>query len=517
MAPPLTVRNLTPNALSIQRVERFEDPNTLQSKSSGYFFSAQSGASAAPTSPELGGHAQSFKDQGVDIVLQPFESYTLKFSSSKQSSNTPTLSNPTVRLTIRTSNGERHRIDTHPSYTQKSTQSFTPLSADSATTYKALFHPSKPVPHLSIHVNHLPSYNSWMATLPDDLPLSAISIPGTHNSHTHYRALPSVRCQVHDVKTQLENGVRFLDIRVQPTHATDASKKDLYLVHGAFPVSLTGPKYLEPILNICYNFLLENPSETVLVSLKREGVGSATDEHLARILEEHYIAPNALHWYTENTIPYLGAVRSKLVLVRRYNVAQTVASHSSPDCRNGGLDATAWPHNATHAVFPSQSSAPTFCLQDFCEVMVPDIIPTKVQHCNDHLVRSAAAVHPIPGITTDVTNPVPPGPLYLNFLSGSNFWKKSCWPGAISKIVNKGMEEWLCEGHHLEAPTTTPRHPEMTDEREEDLVRRAKNGDGSTGIVVMDHVGEHGDWELVKLIVGMNMGVLTKMKALGGS
>ncbi|KAI4638190.1 hypothetical protein J4E93_010346 [Alternaria ventricosa] len=516
MASSLTVRNLTPVTLSIQRVERFEDPNTLQSKASGYFLGAQSTPTAAPTSPELSSHAQSFNDQDLETVLQPFESYTLTFANSKQS-NASTLSNPTLRLTIQTSNGQRHRIDTHPSYTQKSTQSFTPLSADSSTTYRALFHPSKPVPHLSIHANHILNYSSWMGSLPDDLPLSAISIPGSHNAHTHYRALPSVRCQLYDVKVQLENGIRFLDIRVQPTHATDASKKDLYLVHGAFPVSLTGPKYLEPILKICYDFLLANPSETVLVSLKREGVGSATDEHLARILEEHYITPNARHWYTENAIPYLGAVRSKLVLVRRYNVARTVASSSGSDCKNGGLDATAWPHNATHAVFPSHSSAPTFCLQDFCEVLIPDIIPTKIQHCNDHLVRSAAAIHPIPGITTDVMNPVPPGPLYLNFLSGSNFWKKSCWPGAIAKIVNRGMEEWLCEGHHLEAPNTTPRHPEIADESAEGVVRRAKSGDGSTGVVVMDNVGENEDWELVKLIVGMNMGVLAKMKAMGES
>ena len=93
-----------------------------------------------------------------------------------------------------------------------------------------------------------------MASLPPTLPLSALSIPGTHNSHTYYRALPSVRCQTASIKSQLENGIRFLDIRVQPVHASDASKKDLYLVHGAFPVSLTGPKYLDPVLRICYEF-----------------------------------------------------------------------------------------------------------------------------------------------------------------------------------------------------------------------------------------------------------------------
>ncbi|RAR06595.1 nad-dependent histone deacetylase sir2 [Stemphylium lycopersici] len=511
--------------------ERFEDPNTLQSRASGYFFGSKDPLTAAPTLPELNGHAQSFNQQDLDVTLQPFESYTLSSPNQDQSS-TATLSSPTLRITIETAKGERHRIDAHPSYTQKSSQAFTALSANPSATYKAIFHPAKPIPHLAIHCNHLAEYSSWMATLPDSLPLSAISIPGTHNSHTHYRALPSVRCQVADIKTQLENGIRFLDIRVQPKQATDATKKDLYLVHGAFPVSLTGPKYFEPILDMCYNFLHANPTETVLISLKREGVGNATDKHLARILEDHYITPRPASWYTENKIPYLGSVRGKLVLVRRYNVATTVSSpsssSSSPNVKNGGLDATAWPHNAHHALFPRCSSSAssssgtstshaTFCLQDFCEVLMPTLIPTKLQHCNDHLVRSAEAIHPIPGLTTDSTNPVPPGPLYLNFLSASNFWKKACWPSAIAKVVNEGMEEWLCGGHHLEGPRVGTRESGQTADGDVHVyegVRRAKSGHGSTGIVIMDCVGENGDWELVRLVVGMNMGVLSKYASL---
>lgn len=31
-----------------------------------------------------------------------------------------------------------------------------------------------------------------------------------------------------------------------------------------------------------------------------------------------------------------------------------------------------------------------------------------------------------------------------------------------------------------------------------------------TGVVVMDVVGEGGDWDLVRLVVGMNLGVLKK-------
>jgi 1-phosphatidylinositol phosphodiesterase len=496
MASPITVRNLTSTSISIKRVEQYEDPNALQSKSGGYLLGSRNTTSAAPSAPRLGEHAGSFKHQDLDISLEPFESYTLG-----DVTNADLLTaNTTLRLTIEDNIGSRHRIDAHPSYTQKFSQSSTPLSSSSTTSYTTLFHPSRPTAHLSIHTNHLYDYKKWMSTLPDTLPLSAISIPGTHNSHTSYRALPSVRCQVADIKSQLEHGIRFLDIRLQPAHATDASKKDLYLVHGAFPISLTGPKYFAPVLQTCYDFLTANPSETLLISLKREGVGSATDAHLAQILEQHYLGPDSAKWHLDPSLPYLGAVRGKLVLVRRYATPTPTA----------GLDATPWPHNATHALFP-QSPSPVFCLQDFCEIMVPETIPTKIQHVNEQLVRAAACHHHIPGVTTDKANPVPPGPLYLNFLSGSNFWKKACWPENIAKVVNRGMEEWLCVGHHVEEKgNTSTKHPEELKARG-GVVRRRGEGDGCTGVVVMDRVGEGEDWDLVRLVVGMNVGVLGRM------
>ncbi|CAO2650520.1 Nn.00g018120.m01.CDS01 [Neocucurbitaria sp. VM-36] len=508
MATLLPVRNLTSTAITIKRMERFQDPNTLQSNATGYFFGSKNTSSVAPTSPQLGEHSQSFNHRDLDVVLAPFESYTLS-QPGPRDENTPTTSSTTFRLTLETAEGERYRIDANPSYSQKSSQSLTALSPNPSASYTALFHPSKPVPHLTLHANHLPNYARWMAKLPDTLPLSALSIPGTHNSHTYYRALPSVRCQVVNVKTQLDNGIRFLDIRVQPVHATDTTKKDLYLVHGAFPISLTGPKYLEPILQTCYDFLSSNPTETILISLKREGIGSSTDDHLARILEEHYITPHASFWHTGTQLPYLGSVRGKLVLIRRYTTTTPSSSASSAATSNPppGLDATAWPSNPTHALFPpptTPSHPPTFCLQDFCDVLAPSAITQKVQYTNEHLVRAAQCIHYIPGVNTDARNPVPPGPLFLNFLSGSNFWKRACWPEMIAKIVNRGVEEWVCRAYCLE-------EMEMGGEME-GVRRKKKSGDGGTGVVVMDCVGENGDWELVRLVVGMNMGVLMKME-----
>jgi 1-phosphatidylinositol phosphodiesterase len=337
------------------------------------------------------------------------------------------------------------------------------------------------------------------------------------------------------VKTQLEHGIRFLDIRVQPVHPTDTSKKDLYLVHGAFPVALTGPKYLAPMLETCYTFLQDHPSETILISLKREGTGPATDEHLSRILETHYFAPNREKWYINtsdsNTIPYLGDVRGKLVLIRRYNhhalspspspsPTPTPTSPAAAQPTIPGLPATSWPHNTPHS--PSTPQFP-FHLQDFCDIHAPSAISQKLSFSTDHLARANATISPIPGVNTDATNPVPPGALYLNFLSGSNFWSVGCWPGAIAKVVNRGVEEWVCrelglEGCAAGAGSDGEGNPEVFDieggKHPEGIVRKAKMGDGSTGVVVMDHVGEGGDWDLVKLIVGFNMGILNKV---GGS
>lgn len=78
---------------------------------------------------------------------------------------------------------------------------------------------------------------------------------------------------------------------------------------------------------------------------------------------------------------------------------------------------------------------------------------------------------------------------------------------------------WLCGGHHLqdEGVTGSTREPAggNTESRSQSNsggveVRKAKSGDGSTGIVVMDCVGENGDWDLVRLVIGMNVGVLLK-------
>lgn len=264
------------------------------------------------------------------------------------------------------------------------------------------------------------------------------------------------------------------------------------LVHGAFPVSLTGPKYFAPILRICYAFLEKNQGETIVLSLKREGIGSATDFDFARILEECYIQPDKDKWYTGTEVPRLGEVRGKIVLVRRFESER----------QEFGLDATGWPGSVGHALFPS---SPMWSVQDYYNVLAPSSIPTKVQYVKQHLTRAAKCQY-LP------TNDDEMGLLHLNFLSASNFWNKACWPEKIAKIVNRATEEWLSAGHCLEEKEAVEGEVDVVLNGGMGGVRTKGEGDGGAGIVIMDFVGDGGDWDIVKLIISMNMGLLSRFE-----
>jgi len=291
---------------------------------------------------------------------------------------------------------------------------------------------------------------------------------------------------------QLNNGVRFFDIRVQPSKPEDPKDDGLLLVHGVFPISLTGPKKFRDLLDKVLKWLAENPSETVIFSMKREGAGNATDAQLSEILKDHYT--NLEHWYTEPRIPKLGEVRGRIVLMRRFALADRLKAEWQG--RGWCLNAENWAYNTPNCNYGD------VCVQDFCEVMETENIEKKIDLCCEHFERAAEICCPVPGVTTDAQNPVPPPPLYLNFLSASNFWKVGCWPDKIAAKLNPAVTKFLCEKHDI-------------GDRGVEAPGEKFGGDGSVGIVVCDWVGRDGDWDLVKCIIGMNARILMREKGIG--
>ena len=104
------------------------------------------------------------------------------------------------------------------------------------------------------------SPKSWMSFLKDETKISALSIPGTHDSGATSGGSLG-QCQSDDIKTQLEAGVRFLDIRVKAVNGV------LKVYHGIVSMNLS---FEEDIMDICKTFLAENPGETILMSIKNE-------------------------------------------------------------------------------------------------------------------------------------------------------------------------------------------------------------------------------------------------------
>jgi 1-phosphatidylinositol phosphodiesterase len=466
MASPLVIRNLTSTQTELKLVERYEDPQRFDNGASiGNLtknFTALMSNITSPTSPQLASKAESFTSQDVSVAIAPFEAKKTDIQHKP---------GEILRLTFETES-QRYRLDT-PTPSQKSSV-LKPLSPNPRFEYTAVYLPQSS--HLAVYSSA--KLESWMSKLKDEVPLSALSIPGTHNSPTCYPALPSVRCQAVGVSEQLNNGVRFLDIRVQPESPEHLSKDGLILVHSAFPISLTGKKYFRDLLNEVTAFLDKNPSETIIMSLKREGTGKANDQQLSKILHTHYINdPN--RWFTEDRIPALGEVRKKIVVIRRFWLDDSLKGEHSGT--GWCINAESWPDNCADGT----CSSGEIRIQDFYEVVETKNIEKKITYSTDQLERSAQCVCVLPGDMNAAATAAAKQPFWINFLSASNFFSPGCWPDRIAAKVNPSIIDYLCKAHNA-----------ADGQREV--------GDGSTGIVVCDWVGSNGDWDLVRCIVGHN-------------
>ncbi|RDL42296.1 Phosphatidylinositol phospholipase-like protein C [Venustampulla echinocandica] len=470
--PPLTIRNLTSSSLELKMIERFEAAQHQAPSNNGKgianitkVFSGLMNNITTPSSPQLALKSESFRTESVAITIGPF--------ASKRTGIEPNQ-NEVLRLTFEVE-GQRYRIDT-PSPNQRSNV-LTPLSPDPRFEFTGVYLPTSP--HLALYSSA--RLESWMSKLKNETPLSALSIPGTHNAPAHYTALPSVRCQAVGVKEQLNNGIRFLDIRVQPETPDDVSKDGLILVHSAFPVSLTGNKYFRDLVKTVSEFLDANPTETVIISVKREGVGKATDQHLSKILHKHY-ANDPNRWFTENHIPTLGEARKRIVLIRRFAIDDSLKGENNG--QGWAMDGESWPDNCADGL----CSSGEIRVQDFYEVAESENIDKKISYSTDHLDRAAQVVCPLPGDMNAAAAEAAKLPFFINFLTASNFWRANCWPDRIAAKVNPSIIDFLCRRHNESAAGEG----------------KMPTGDGSTGIVVCDWVGNNGDWDLVRCIVGMN-------------
>jgi 1-phosphatidylinositol phosphodiesterase len=161
---------------------------------------------------------------------------------------------------------------------------------------------------------------AWMASIPDDVRITSLSIPGTHDTMTYEIASEQLQCQNWNLSTQLRSGLRYLDIRAR------LRDDELHIYHAD---GYTGFSYEQVLLDV-FAFLDENPSETILMRLKEEGGPIGTHNTISFEDAFHYhhnvsplTAPGSekhLHKYEfAAPIPTIGALRSKIFILQNFD------------------------------------------------------------------------------------------------------------------------------------------------------------------------------------------------------
>ncbi|PWN22995.1 PLC-like phosphodiesterase [Microstroma glucosiphilum] len=248
--------------------------------------------------------------------------------------------------------------------------------------------------------------DNFMSLLPDSVCLSALSIPGTHETFARY-GWPIAQCQevTSTIRAQLEDGIRFMDFRVTPKGRK--GKERLLAYHG-----LTAERIeLGAALQQVYDFLKDERSrrETVIISIKQE---KGDRQLMKRLLFDLYVRPNEDKWFLSPKIPTLGEARGKIVMFSRFG--------ESNEDRVGGIHPPIWPNNEKGVwEYTLPLSGQKVKTQDWFNIGSSSNIPVKFDLASQLLDEAGAD----------------PDVFALDFISGATF------PRATPPVVAKGWWE----------------------------------------------------------------------------
>ena len=192
-----------------------------------------------------------------------------------------------------------------------------------------------------------PAGHNWQSNLHDETLVRILSMPGTHDSGSFAKKSTSLSeiairlanpaftiagwifdwfqsggatCQSLSIKDQLQNGVRFLDIRLTRI------EEELYIQHGNKPViAVTYDYTFDQVLRDIDTFLSENDKEFVVISVKNEMGNDFSDlwerKYASRLnnLSKPYITTKGLEQNKMSDLSKLtvGHVRKQILVLSR--------------------------------------------------------------------------------------------------------------------------------------------------------------------------------------------------------
>lgn len=259
----------------------------------------------------------------------------------------------------------------------------------------------------------LQDLRSWMIGLRSEPYISELSIPGTHDTLTFVTdSINSyTKCQTLSLVAQLNTGIRYVDIRLK-----EEGNKLVYC-HGPFSYRQTFDLALKEIVD----FLLQNPSEFVIMSVKNDGDESATFQTLV----EQYFANTRVNdrMWKGTHMPSVNEVRGRIVLVRRYG--NYVAAGANP--RGIDISGNLWPKNDTG--HNTNYLGEKFAIQDKFGYYGWATIGHKwdaVASFLDETRRSNERER-----------------LFINFLSATGGFLPAPSPGGVANNINQRLKDFL--------------------------------------------------------------------------
>lgn len=152
---------------------------------------------------------------------------------------------------------------------------------------------------------------NWMAGINNNVKLSQLSIPGTHDSMTYKQwGNYDVQTQTMTLSKQLNSGIRFIDIRLG-----DFNHK-MYLYHGNIELEGT----FNNVLNTVTEFLKQHPTETVFIRIAQATRTDASNQ-VFNADTWNYLKQSKYwkYFFKQNgwgfANPTLGSMRGKFVIL----------------------------------------------------------------------------------------------------------------------------------------------------------------------------------------------------------
>lgn len=214
--------------------------------------------------------------------------------------------------------------------------------------------------------------NNWMQDIEDNRLVCKMSIPGTHDTAAD-SGNDWVKTQDKNIEQQLNSGIRFFDIRLVHDNGV------LKLCHASHTFNTT---FVGDVLKTTAKFLKEHPSETVIMTIKRDNDldhGDATKYRAAlqRALEgDRALTPYMVKSFRADFT--LGDLRGKMLIISRDGWITTPSGK-----------VTSWPDNAsfTSSIESTNGRSTTLHVEDHYESGASD----KVSYVAQNVRKAQAA------------------------------------------------------------------------------------------------------------------------------